>query len=338
MTSRSASAALLPGLVVYFCGAAGVLSLILAELKLGDFGLVETWWGVFIPSLVALTAVFLLFTIFVIVWITVAVKLLNSPVEMEYESESFNLDMLFRTAKVCFLGHAYCALLCVAAYSLVYKLEHWEAYPLLYPCVPLLVLGSVHIVLAILFKAPEIDAGRSSFIGTSMLGHSVMLILKFDNHFKKTIAWAVIFVPSWVTYIGVLLVCCIQGVTLLRQNSPELSVQLASGALASSRDEAPNGALLCGLAVWAIGFGASQVLYTLRLDGHWTGERCSACLVPAILGLAVLTICAAGPVGRRFADVVRTFLESFAAHPEEDEDDAKRPLMSEEGASRLPWR
>lgn len=335
MSSKASSAALLPSGVVYFCGAAGALTLALAELKLSDYGLVETWRGVFIPSLAALTGVFLLFTISVVVWISVAVKLLNSPMDMEYESDSFNLDMLFRTAKVCFLGHTYCTLLCIAAYSMMYKLENWDAYPLLYPCGPLLVLGSVHILLAILFKEPEIDAGRSSFIGVSMLGHSVMFILMFDNHFKSSISWAAVFLPSWLTYVGVLLVCILQGVVALRHSSPELSIQMAEAGV--SRDEAPNLYLLVGLAVWALGFGSSQVLYTLQLDGHWKGERCPACLVPAIVGLGVLTVCAAGPVGRRFADVVRTFMDAYAAQPP-DEDDPKQPLMGEEEPNRLPWR
>lgn len=296
---------------------AGACSIALTIVMIGEFGLVSNWFHVALPVVIALTMIFLIFTALVVLWITVAVKLLGSPVDLEYEGEAFNLDSLFRTAKVCFIGHGYSLLLCVALWLVIIKADGWYSISTVYPCLPFIVLGAVHVLLAFMFKAPELDAGRSSFIGVSMLGHSVMLILKLDNHLKSSLPWSVVFIPSWFTYVGVLAVCALQGAFMVRR-------ALSQADMPSERVEAQ---LLLGMTVWALGFGVSQVLVTLHLDGDFTWTHWQLALVPALVGWVVLFLCAATHVSKFFEDIVYTFLDAFGMEVERDEDDPKAPLL-----------
>lgn len=321
---------LLPRSVWYGLGVAGACSIALAIIKVGESDWVSDWFGVALPLLIAITAICLIFTIAVVLWVTTAVKLLAGPSDIEYEGEAFNLDNLFKAAKVCFISHGYSLLLCVGLWLIVAKVEGWCNFSMVYPCLPFIVLGALHVFLAIMFKAPELDAGRSSFIGMSMLGHSVMLILKMDQHLKSSLQWSVVFVPSWFTYTGVLAVCSLHGAYIL-------GMALAK---TSKPAEPVDGCLILGLTAWALGFGSSQVLLTLHLDRGWTSAHWELFLLPALLGWCALFLCAASSVSKHFEGVIKTFLDAYGVDTGGGEDDPKMPLLSAptEGLPHPNWR
>merc|ERR1719387_2577998 len=109
------------------------------------------WWEALMPVIVGLAIVLIAFTVAVIVWANLAIRLCTGGIELEADRE-FRLDMLLKTAKICFLGHGYTSLIGVALALLVLKLHHWPNLAVVYPLLPLIVLGTVYIFLAIMFK------------------------------------------------------------------------------------------------------------------------------------------------------------------------------------------
>lgn len=319
---------LLPRVVCYGAGLSGACSILLAMAKLGMLGLVTTWWAVFLPVLIALTFIWLIFLAAVVLWVAVAVRLLTCPEDVEHDTDTFNLDSLFRTAKVCLIGHAYSILLCIAMWLFVFKVEGWSSLSMAYPCMPFVVLGTLHVLVAILFKFPELNAGRSSFIGVSMLGHSVMLILEIDNHLKASLPWSVVFIPSWFTYLGVFVACTFHG-----------AYSLGNRVRGGKPMELTEAWLLVGAVCWALGFCCSQFLLALHLDGGLQLKHWELALVPALVGWCVLVVCAALPVSRYFEGVIQTFLD-FCGIEADDEDDPKEPLLMspEDGLPATNWR
>lgn len=337
---------------IYFCGACGAATIILSGLMMS--GTIESWFWVLLPTLLALLLVFVEFTVASVTWVVVAVKLCAGPVEVEYEGDSFNLENLFGTAKVCFLGHGYTAMLVLAACLLLFKLElpSWASCPIIYPLLPVAVLGSMHVFLAIMFKSPEVDAGRSSFIGMSMLGHVVMLTLKIDHYQNaESLPWALVFLPSWLTYGGCLVACAAFGAwglsRLMQQNGAQ---SLPAG---SSRDVPQaidtkslksavraESILLAGVAAWAMGFCVSQVFITLRLDDLSKSVSWNVMLLPALVGWCVLVGCGAAHVKHFINGIIRIFLDAFGADFEDEDDEDQEPLLKAKREARnvLPWR
>lgn len=338
----------LPYAVIYFVGAAGAASIIFCALILSGSTFVESWWMVLLPVLLALGLIFILFTIAMVLWVVVAVRLCSGNVEVECEGDTFNLDMLFRTAKICFLGHGYTLMLCLAVGLLILKLETWPSCPIIYPLLPVVILGSLHVFLAIMLKSPELDAGRSSFIGVSMLGHAIMLTLKID-HFRKTASmpWALVFLPSWFTYAGVLMYAG-SHLTLSVSQLFQPSTESTSGSSlepprARDMDKSKLQAvvrmqsiMLVGTAMWALGFAVSQVFLTLYLDQLAMSMRWEVMLLPALLGWVLMVVCCAPPIVEFFAGIVHTFQLQFDPNADR-EGNPNMPLLPGESRVPLPW-
>mmetsp|Transcript_26646 Transcript_26646/g.48835 ORF Transcript_26646/g.48835 Transcript_26646/m.48835 type:complete len:379 (-) Transcript_26646:14-1150(-) len=340
-TSLSPRDIITRGLVV-FCGLMVPLTLLLMALKLDEF-LKLSWWAVLLPVIIGVIVVFLFSTTAVFVWINVAIRLCTGVIEVEPDHD-FRLDILFRTAKICFLGHGYISLVSMALVLLLLKLQVWRNLTAVYPLLPLIVLGTVYIFLAVLFKRPEVVEDWFFVAGASMLSQSIMLVLKLE-HFKSStqLQWAVVFIPSWLTYALLLIYCVLAPLELWPQALADDggtggSTSVGDGDTGSARDSPQGGRLrrqlvrVAGVASWVIGWAFSQVALTLRLDNvmktSWLAMLCPA-FVGWILGLIFVT----GQVSDYFAGISSLLLDSFGLVPLANSPDEEEPLAKYLGST-----
>lgn len=322
-----------------------------------------SWWYVLLPVVLSAASILVAFTIACGVWIHGALRLCSAASAAHGNQTpdvgdlEYRLDILFKTAKICFICHGYTTLLCIALWLLVMKLEYWHKMATVYPLVPIIVLGCLHIFLAIMFKQPEIDSPRSAGIGLSMLAHVVALVLKIDHgggvrgdtasgsggeammtqftmsgalaHEDGPVAtsypWAVVFIPSWLTYAWVAFACVRQG----RWAFSRLYHDQEDAAAEKDRVNAKRALWVCaGGVLWTMGFCSSQVCLALKLDGLLAkkGLTWIMILTPAILGWCALVILGVGSVGRYFGNLALQLTGTFA--PSTAEPDSEPPSVT----------
>lgn len=338
----------LPHFFIRLVGIAVGLTLVLASVK-GDVYHNLPWWVVLLPISVSLCILFIVFTVAVIVWVHVSYLVATGNVEVDADTD-FRLDVLFRTAKICFLGHGYVVLLMIALGLLLLKLEHWPSLPVVYPLLPLIVLGAVYMFLAVMLKQPEVDAPWFFLVGISLFSQSVMLVIKLD-HFRgdSRLPWGATFVPSWLTYVLLLIFCVLspfQAVSAAKADEDREASYGSAEPFGGRRERREDSGLsgrsssptlqselvkVIGIACWASGWGLSQMLLTLQLDVLF---RCSwLCVVlPALLGWILLLVCVTKPVSEYFHDILRLVLDTFGLVALDSS------FCHEVVPSSLPWR
>lgn len=337
-----------PQIMVVTSGLGVGLTLVCIMMMLEDVKIINSWWWALFPLTFALHAVLLVFTITIVLWGQVARRVCGGVDDDDCDS-NFRLDVLFRTAKVCFIGHGYTLLLCVALWLLLAKAQYYPKWPMAYPMIPFIILGFLHIIMAVMFKSPEVNALRSGSLGVSYLAHAVAFIIKVDHHFEDPTKhpWALVFLPSWLSYALVVCLCMARGIQLL---------QMLKNSVATPRDDGDRSAgssasaagdeivpqrkmireelwLLAGLFLWAIGFAASQLMLALRLDGLHKDLAWHIILSPAIVGWGALMICTTSYISKYFSIVAMLLLGALGATvPEEKEPSwpAQKPADTED--------
>jgi len=315
-----------PKFLIGFIGTVVGLSLILLAWKL-DIDNDLSWWVAILPIIVALVLVFILASVAILLWLNVAVLFFTG--RLEVENDEFRLELLFRTAKIVFLGHGFTMLLMLSIGLMLWKLYYWSGLPVVYPLLPLIVLGTAYIFLALVFKQPEVDSPWYLLAGMCLLFQSVALVFKFDySKESKHLPWATIFIPSWVTYVLLLIYCIISPWRAFRE------AQLSEDSRSASSCETPYGTEECfpdaasgqkqqvysqlmkvvGIACWVVGWGVGLVLLTLRLDFAYKVSWVSVFL-PALLGWILLLVFVNGPVSEYFTDVASLLLSVFSLAP-----------------------
>lgn len=343
-----------PHVLVHCVGLAVASTLVLASLKL-DLYKDLSWWMVLLPPAIALCLTFLVFTVAVFTWVYVAYIFFTQGIEVDVESD-FRLDVLFRAAKICFLGHGYVSLLMISFGLLLWKLHTWPALPLAYPLSPLIVLGMVYMIFAIVFTQPEVDPPSYFLVGISLVSQSIMLVIKLD--YAYDLPWAATFAPSWLTYVLLLIYCVLSPLQALREAQGEGE----SSSAGSSHDSPYGGAegrssrssavalhaqlrKVAGIVSWVLGFGLSQVLLTLRLDVLYKVAWFSV-ILPAFLGWILLLLCVTTHVSEYFTGIGRLLLETFGLvlgiRFEGVVEEQGIPLLPDKSprpsSSSLPWK
>lgn len=297
-----------PYVMVVTCGLGVGLSMVFVMMKFKGVSALQSWWLVLLPMLIAFNLTLIAFTIALILWASVARSVCGGFDDDDRE-HNFRLDVLFRTAKVCFIGHGYTSLLCAALWLLLAKLVYHPKWSVIYPMIPIIILGALHVFMAVMFKSPEVNGLRSGGIGVSLLAHAFTIVFKIEHHLlDPKYPWALIFVPSWLTYAGVLALCIANGASVLSRLASVGTSQNTTTAGRRARN--PRKALqsellvIAGFLIWAIGFSASQMLLAMKLDGHTKDLTWEIIAVPGIVGWVALIIFTATPAARYFGSTI----------------------------------
>lgn len=320
----------LPRVLIGLSGLTVGLTMVLAALKLDGVYVHLQWWTVLLPVIVTLCIIFIVLTVAVLLWMRFLIMASRGDIDCD------SIIMMVRTAKICFLGHGYASLLVLSVGLLLSKLYFWPSLPVAYPLLPVILLGVVYIIFGVLLKQPEVDSPWFLVIGTSVASQSIMLILKLDIMQKsKGLPWAAVFLPSWITYVILLsyAALCILW-TAQPASAPETTPETPAHEVVavSPRVQLNKGS---GLGCWAIGWGLSQVLLSLRLDGHhkiaWF-----AIALPALIGWVLLLIFTFAPVSEYFEDMALLLFSTFSLgssaatgyESSSDLDEEQQPLLS----------
>lgn len=338
-----------PHVMVVSLGVAVGLTLVGIMMMLEGVKMISSWWWALLPLFIGMHAVLLVFTIALVLWCQVARRVCGGSEDDDCDS-NFRLDVLFRTAKVCFIGHGYTTLLCVALWLLLAKAQYYPKWPMAYPMIPFIILGFLHIVMAVMFKSPEVNALRSGSLGASYLAHAAAFIIKVDHHWKdqRTHPWALIFLPSWLTYALVVSLCIARGTQLLQQlrdmKTPRGDHDDASSTgqstvvpeIVPNRKKVRNELwMLAGMLLWAIGFATSQLMLAFRLDGLYKDLKWHIILAPAIVGWAALVFCTTAAVGKYFRVVAMLLLDALGKSDKEPSWPARKPQEDTEDTPLL---
>jgi len=324
----------LPHVLVQTVGVAVGLVLGLACLKLEMYASLP-WWAVGLPAIIALCIIWVVLTIAIILWVRTAARVFG-PVDIEPDSE-FRLDMVFRTAKICFLGHGYVMLLVVSLCLVFAKLHIWPHLPLAYALLPLIVIGLAHIFLAVIFKPPEVDPPWFFLVGMVLMSQSILLVIKVDHMFESDdMAWAVTFTPSWLTYLLLLIYCAVSPLQAFHETEESTGSSSASFPYGSVADRATSSSMgrlqaqlskVMGISSWALGWGFAQAFLSLRLDKLFKVSWFSV-ILPALMGWILLVVFVSGHVTAYFTDIFDLFGATFRlGHSNFDFDD-QEPLIN----------
>lgn len=304
---RSESLCLLvPYVLVRVAAFAVALTLVLAELKLDKYEWLA-WSWVLMPIIVTLIGVLVASIVAVGFWVRTTVLLYSGQVEIG-DGEEPRLDIILRTAKICFLGHSYAALLTIGLGLLLAKLQFWPTLPVVYPILPVIMLGMVYIVLGIMLKQPEVDSPWYVLIGSTILTQSIMVAIKVDIATESEfLPWGAAFIPSWITYVilfAYVLFCYVDW-------SPLSSAQARKAM---------------GIACWTSGWGLSQLLLTLRLDVEYKVSWL-ALLLPAFLGWVLTALFVTSLVSEYFENLAKLLFDTFNLSVRQDDIEEERPLL-----------
>lgn len=320
---RTQLGCLLPQSLVHLAAISVGLTLVLAALKL-DLYTELPWWIVLLPVTIALVAAFLVLTMVIGAWVVVAVQMMSGKLTPD-DDQDFRLDMVLRTAKICFLGHGYISLLMVSLGLFLMKLGSWAGgLPVVYPLLPLAVLGLVYIVLAVTLKQPEVDTPWYFLVGSWLLSQSLMLVMKCDHaRQSEHFPWAAVFTPSWLVYVLLLIYCVLSPLETFHQDKDEKNSTSASsadthyGGAEGQAGTASAGRLpgqllkVAGIFCWVVGWGLSQVLLALRLDALYKVAWLSV-ILPALLGWILFFVFVRGAVCEHVIDKANIILDTFA--------------------------
>jgi hypothetical protein len=328
-----------PRFLVGLSGLAVGLTLVLATLKLDHVYAPLQWWQVLLPVTITLGIVFVVFTIGVLLWFRFTSLAYTG--DLDADMEEVGLDVILRTAKICFMGHAYVVLLVVSLGLLLAKLHFFSSIPVAYPLAPLMFLGMVYIILGVMLKQPEVDSPWFILIGLSVVSQSIMLIVKLDHpHDVKNLPWVAVFIPSWITYVTCVsysAVCVVW--TDLFGSPPEAALPLVSApeTTPETTPEAIHTQLskVGGIACWAVGWGVSQALISLRLDAQHK-VAWFAMALPAMIGWVLLIVFVISPISEYFEDMATLLFNTFSlscrdrdreGYESSDVEEEQRPLL-----------
>lgn len=334
----------LPFFLVLLGGFAVEITGVLALLKLQGIWAIE-WWVVVLPVAVMLGVCWFALFGCILIWLHVVLQLCMGVAEPEADHE-LRLDMLLATAKTCFLSHGYVTLLCLAMALLIAKLHLWPSLPIIYPLLPLIILGAVYIFMATMLKKPEIDVEWCLFVGTVLLLQSLMLVVKLEHYQDSShFAWAAVFIPSWLAYAMLLFFCMRTGSLSLLHLSKEWGrSNNRAGDDEESRLVSPNDRgrtrplakirselfTVGGIAIWVVGFASSQICLALRLDDVWKAPW-YVVLLPGLVSWLILVVSASSKIGDHFRELAQSLLDALGVLPLDiDMERSKDPL--------LPWR
>eukprot|EP00929_Paragymnodinium_shiwhaense_P119709 TRINITY_DN91604_c0_g1_i1.p1 TRINITY_DN91604_c0_g1~~TRINITY_DN91604_c0_g1_i1.p1 ORF type:complete len:377 (-),score=49.05 TRINITY_DN91604_c0_g1_i1:21-1151(-) len=359
--------------LVISAGLLVLTSIALAGLRLHG-ALTLQWWLVLLPACMALGVALLVLTMAVLMWLRLALRLLTGA-PLEVEGGEVSLDVIFTTAKTCFLGHGVVTLLFLSCLLLEVKLRWHEQSPMkplpaLYPLMPLVVLGTLHLLVAFFFRRPEADSALPMAGSMTLLSQSIMLVLKLDYFYKRVhFYWILTFLPCWIAYMFVFVFCVHFGVTsvvTLAQARAEESRARGRGEacclswhgekgedggsggtcgdrgqgeavkpqpIEGSWPETPgySSRMVIALGCWCVGNCAAQVMLALRLDDILRTPWL-AIVVPAFVSWAMLVAFAVEPMASYLLDVRQRLLQPCAI-PADD-----LPEGRNERAPLLPWR
>lgn len=345
-----------PYIMVVSLGVAIGLTLICIMMMMGGSKYITSWWWALLPLTIVLHVVLVVFTIALLLWGQVARRVCGGTEDDDCES-SFRLDVLFRTAKVCFIGHGYTTLLCVTLWLILAKAQYYPKWPMIYPMIPLIILGFLHIIMAVMFKSPEVNALRSGSLGVSYLAHAAAFVIKIDYHWEddKNYPWALIFLPSWLTYALIICLCFARGTQQLQKlrdiknprrddEEDEMRSTTSAGQSYVGEEIVPRRKrvrdslwVLAGMLIFSIGFAASQLMLALRLDGHNKKMEWHIILAPAIVGWSALVFCTTSSISKYFREVATLLLGALGrAEDREPAWPTKKPKEKEEDGEDTP--
>lgn len=288
----------MPNAISIIFGAAGVISTLFAQLRLGGSTVISEWWQVVLPMTIAAVFALLCATAGVVLWFIGVVKLLAHGRNVAADRLNCGADGFIRLAKKTFSTHIWLLLVCCALWLLTVKLKNGASWPVIYPLVPVIMLGAIHVTLAVLFIEPEVDPVRTAGMGFSLLGHAAALEMKLDSVDDPVWPWQYVFMPSWLTYAWVLALCASRGSTACRRRADLIQNQMTGQkARVEQRVAFENVRQIVCVAAWALCFCIAQVMLTIRLNGAaalpWT-----IILAPALVGWITLVFGTAAPIDR----------------------------------------
>jgi len=299
-----------------------------------------------VPICITLCVVFLVMTAAVFFWIRFTTLVYSG--DDEIDMEEVRLDVILKTAKICFLGHGYVLMLVISMGLFLAKLHLWPNLPVAYPLVPLILLAKIYIILGIVLEQPDVDSPSFLLIGTSVLSQSIMLILKLDHlHKSENLPWMTVFIPSWVTYVillGYSGLCAAWAAAPVPDAAPETTPETQKSESAirqilslhshrcsvSPRQQCYKAS---GIACLAVGFGISQAFLCLRLDDHYK-EAWFSLTLPALLGWILFVTFVFGQVSEYFEDMATLLFHTFSlssstdGYESSDVEEERRPLLT----------
>jgi len=278
----------IPFAVRILTGAAGILSLLLTYGKLTQTSLIHEWSQVILPCTIISGVILVCTSAAVVLWFVGTLRAVSLQ-RRERRTDERGADTLIRLAKVTIGTNTSALLVFLFLWLLGVRLQHGPSISLMYPFTPLIILGCGHLLLAIFLVEPEIDSVRSFGFGLSLLAHSIVIVSILDSEDFSGRYWAYVFMPSWATYIWVIVLCIIRRKGIIRDIS-ELEADLQLTRFEAWKSKAKIRCLrhflrsVLGMGLWALFFCAAQVLLLWRLTFHETMVRWSVILTPAILG------------------------------------------------------
>lgn len=280
-------------------GVAGVLTFVFAYGKLTNTSVVNEWWQVILPCTIATGLILACTSVAVVLWFVGTVRVVALQRELgRIDRQDRGADSLIRLAKATIATNGWAVLVFLFFWLLGVRLQHGPSIPLIYPFMPLIILGCVHLVLATLLVEPEVDAVRSFGFGLSILVHSIVFILTLDvkDNLENT-HWAYVFVPSWATYVWAIVLCIMRSKATLHDlaEAESLQSEKAKAKISKLRQLLKS---IIGMGVWAVLFCIAHVLLVLRLSFEVYVEKIQwiAIFVPALLGWIAFIAFAVDPM------------------------------------------
>lgn len=320
--------------LIFGCMLAGVVALFFAWLRVTGRGLrgdeYGAWWLIMLPLMVAVAVVFLVFTFALLVWLVRAAMLVFSFLAQSEEDRTRTprrgdmnpdneVDVLMKTAKGCFVTHMYMSLFLISAFVLCYKLAEWESMSLIQALIPTLILGSIHILLAIFFKEPDVDSERSMVIGLSIIFHCIVFHIKVDLHAPTP--WYIIFLPSWLTFAYVIFSCSrILHGDMVGEPEDDLATVNEREPLLAPRilfvDRDKRGPTCVGLIMWSAFWTVALAMLCLRWDaGDKDPDHFDLVFLFVALGWILFGMCIMLPLGKVLGRFLQTLFRRVDTTP-----------------------
>lgn len=331
---------------VVSASAAVALSMLLAAGKMLSVpGL--AWWVVLAPVFLVLLGVLAALTAGIVVWFVQVCRSCGPEENFDDYQTQPRLDVILRTFKICFLGHNYASLLCLSWALVMLRVDHWRHLSVLQVVLPVIILGVVHVAVAVVFKQPEVDPGWSGLLGVVMIFQPLMIAVKIDYLWTEPrLRWVSVFWPSWLAYVLLFVHCVGRGVTctqeLLQADAAEpggprggaeerLRAVGAGGAdkrsLARERDRLWA---LVGAACGAAGFASSQVILALHLDGV-SSRLWPYVILPSFIGWFTFSILVTRPLSDYLVSICQQLFNPWFL------DDDSTSACGRDTDLLLPW-
>lgn len=275
----------IPFAIRILTGKAGITSLLLAYMKLTKTSPVPfEWWQVVLPCTIISGVILACTSVAVVLWFFGTLRVVSIQ-RRSLRGEDRGADTLIRLAKVTIGTNAWALLVFLFLWLLGVRLQHGSSISLLYPFAPLMILGCGHMLLAIFLVEPEVDSVRSFGFGTSLLVHSIVFVATLDSSLEwDGIKWVCVFIPSWVTYAWVIILCIMRRQAIIGKSFEMEQAKQDGKSIAKVQQMRQLLSSLTAMGLWAAFFCVAQALLTWRLTFNTESVRWSAILLPAVLG------------------------------------------------------